>query len=497
MKYTHISWSLLAAGLLILASCGKDEPSIVPDTVKPYSNLLSDNKNIKGGGVISTQYSDSPSGSDIGKLADNDESTAFVTGHSEFYILINCNKAFSLKSYAIVSSTADAASDPSAWTLYGSNDNKTWNSIDKKSGQVFSGRNVKNEYKVSTTPTYKYYRLNITANNGGATTAIAELIYIDGTATTIDDLMSKAQGFTHSERTPMGKYYENRHRTTDSDLEWLLNPDNEPTATIEAEGYTWQTCEVILYPYGTPLPADVNQRAIGDCCFCASLASMAYIYPDFVKSIIKDNGDNTYTVSMYDPQGNKIKVCLSDKFLVNGDGYIGQMTSKNDSYVCWTAVLEKALLKWNSIYHCNDCIDGIGTEHAIPPFVGNGDSYAFDYNVLTYDEMERAVTVLLNDGWFVIGGFHLDDVVIGDGPFKTVTAHAFTFMFVNSGNATYGMRNPWGHANGTEHSHPADGVAPIPRDGRTQQLIDIRVCNPGAAAEYKQKYLMPYTPPTL
>ena len=497
MKYTHISWSLLAAGLLLLSSCGKDDTPIVPDPVKPYTNILSDNDNFPGGGILSTQYSDSPAGYDISKIADGNISTSFVTGHSEFYILLNNNKPFSLKSYAIVSSDDDAGSDPSAWALYGSNDNNDWRIIDKRTGETFSGRNVRNEYTVSITPTYKYYRLNITANNGGSKTAIAEIFYFDGTAQTIDDLMSYAHGFTHSDITPMGKYYENRHRTTESDREWLLDPDNEPTTTIEAEGYTWQTCDVRLYPFGTPVPADVNQRAIGDCCFCASLASFAYIYPDFVKSIIKDNGDDTYTVSMYDPQGEKIKVCLSNKFLLNSDGYIGQMTGKDDSYVCWTAVLEKALLKWNSIYHCNDCIDGIGTEHGIPPFVGNGDSYAFDYSVLDYDQMERVVTVLLNNGWFVIGGFHLSNIVIGDGPHKSVTGHAFTFLFVNSVNATYGMRNPWGHSNGTEHSHPADGVAPIPRDGRTQPLIDLRVCNPGAAAEYKQKFLLPYTPPTL
>ena len=109
--------------------------------------------------------------------------------------------------------------------------------------------------------------------------------------------------------------------------------------------------------------------------------------------------------------------------------------------------------------------------------------------------MERAVNVLLNQGYLVIGGFKEDGLVIGDGPYKTVSYHAFTFLFDESTDALYGMRNPWGYANGSDPSDPKDGVAPIVNDGRTQPLIDIRVCHPGAALAFKQPYLLPYTPP--
>jgi hypothetical protein len=59
------------------------------------------------------------------------------------------------------------------------------------------------------------------------------------------------------------------------------------------------------------------------------------------------------------------------------------------------------------------------------------------------------------------------------------------------------MRNPWGFTDGGPNPDPDDGVIPIVDDGKTQPMIDIRVCHPGAAAEYKQRTLLPYTPPTF
>ena len=61
-----------------------------------------------------------------------------------------------------------------------------------------------------------------------------------------------------------------------------------------------------LYPFGEPVPADINQHGIGDCSALAVLAEMAYLFPDFIKSIVSDHGDGTYTVAMYDPQGKPV-----------------------------------------------------------------------------------------------------------------------------------------------------------------------------------------------
>jgi hypothetical protein len=478
--------------LLLVASCVKETPD-APEQQKvyPYASVSAENKNLPCGGVISTQYADSPNGSDIGKLVDNNVFTAFVTNHENFYVLWSGKKAFSLKSYTIVSAS-EGGNVPDSWVLSGSNDNKAWTQIDKKKGEVFESPNLKKEYKLtSTSSSFKYFKFVF---SGSGTSAIAEIYLVDGTATSIDDLMLLSNGDTHSDWTPMGEFCENKHRTTASDLEWLSDATKEPTLPVEPDGLHWADCDVTLYPYGDPVPADVNQHVIGDCCALAVMASMAYQYPAFIKDIITDNANHTYTVKMYDPQGDPVNVTVSSKFLCNDDLNPGGVTGKHE-VICWSGILEKAIMKWNSIYHTISLLDGIPTEFTAPLFTGNGDSFAFSSGVLDYEQMERAVTVLLNQGYLVIGGFAEDGKLIGDGPYKTVNAHAFTFLFDDSTDAIYGMRNPWGYANGSDPSDPHDGVAPIVNDGRTQPMIDLRVCHPGAAKAYKQSTLLPYAPP--
>lgn len=74
-----------------------------------------------------------------------------------------------------VNSTPDAnlmARDPKDWQFQGSNDGSNWTTLDtqsnKKRGELLS-------YPVASPAAYRYYRLNITANNGDSTfTAISE-----------------------------------------------------------------------------------------------------------------------------------------------------------------------------------------------------------------------------------------------------------------------------------------------------------------------------------
>ena len=217
---------------------------------------------------------------------------------------------------------------------------------------------------------YRYfYRSQYEADN-----AIMELDPPKHTETSdINTILRYAEGYTRSEKTPMGIHFENKHATTDDDREWLLNPDNEPDMVA---GLTqWKKKTVRLYPYGDPVPADVNQHAIGDCCCMAVFASFAYLCPDFIKSILTDNGDGTYTVKMYDPQGQQIDVCVSSKVLCSSNGDTGQCTGKNNA-ITWATIMEKAMMKYVTLYK-NTGVEGIPTEVAAPMFTGDGVSYAF------------------------------------------------------------------------------------------------------------------------
>ena len=300
----------------------------------------------------------------------------------------------------------------------------------------------------------------------------------------ISTILRYASGKSNSTITPMGKHFEGKHQTTDADRTWLANAANEPDAVA---GLTrWVAKTVKLYPYTNPVPADVNQHAIGDCCACAVFASMSYLYPEFIKQIIKNNGNNTYTVTMYDPQGNPVEVCVSNKILCDANGNIGQVTGKNNA-VTWATILEKAMMKYMKIYQTNG-IEGIGTEHVAPLFTGCGDSFAFSPNSLYTSELKLAIEHCLGEGMICVGGFNVGDIPCG--VLKTVTGHAFTYMLSDKDDVIFYMRNPWG-------VESVDGLLAIPDERTTVQTIDARIVYPGAAAPYLRSDLSPYTPPAF
>ena len=303
-------------------------------------------------------------------------------------------------------------------------------------------------------------------------------------------------GNTHSNVTPMGSHFERFAAATDEDKAWLADPSKQPDAGWMNIGdyRSWTAKTITLYPFGSPVPADVNQHAIGDCCMCAVFASFAYIYPEWIKTIIEKNGNN-YTVHMFDPKGNPIDVVVDNKLLCNSGGSCAQVSGKNGKYD-WATIMEKALMKWETRFRCNG-IEGIGTEHAAPPFTGNGDSYSFDCGDKLYNaEYKMVVDYGLSNGMIGVGGFHESDVLMGE--LKSVTGHAFTVMFADEGaDYLFVMRNPWGNEpSGSTATNRTDGKLKIPNEHEKLRLVDFRLVYPGAQmAQYKKEDLGGYTPP--
>jgi PKD repeat protein len=83
-----------------------------------------------------------------------------------------------LSSYTITSSPATSARDPSAWSLQGSSDGLNWTTLDQQTGQIFSSRGQVRTFPVSSSLSFRYYRLDISANNGDAAAmSIGELSF--------------------------------------------------------------------------------------------------------------------------------------------------------------------------------------------------------------------------------------------------------------------------------------------------------------------------------
>lgn len=494
---------LCATFALIVAvvSCNKEDGT---DDYKatPYATLLDGNENMPCGGTISVDYTDAPEGCEIDKLVDNDWSTKFVTSHTDFYIVWRGNASATVSSYSIVSAPDSPECDPTSWIMYGSSDGSNWTMLDERRSVSFSERGEMLTYEISTPAVYRYYRLRIRANNGGATTQMAEwYMYSEAAVVTdikdaLSNLVDKMSGSTYSADNPMGIHFLNCPEATSEQLSWLAdasqNPPLEASGLSENDGYSWTAVNVTLYPYNDPVPADVNQHAIGDCCLPAVLASFAYLHPDFIKKIISGSG-TSFSVAMYDPKGDPITVAVNNEVICSSSGDIAAASGKNNT-ATWSTILEKAVMKWEYVFRQSYPIGGIGTEVVAPLFTGDGNSFAFSPGVLDAQQLATVATTAVELGYIIVGGFTQNGVVV-DSPYLSVSAHAFTIMMPQTSTALFAMRNPWGTASGSSDGLE-DGVMNVYDDGVVPPLIDFRICYPGLAGQYPGSAGV-YTPPSF
>lgn len=68
--------------------------------------------------------------------------------------------------YTVISANDKVPRDPKDWHFQGSNDGVTWTTLDTQSNRIFANRFELKSYTVSRPGSYRYYRLNITANKG-------------------------------------------------------------------------------------------------------------------------------------------------------------------------------------------------------------------------------------------------------------------------------------------------------------------------------------------
>src|SRR5262249_44932242 len=258
-------------------------------------------------------------------------------------------------------------------------------------------------------------------------------VCVPGLPSSVSDLESMTSQSTVSTKTPMGTKFETpaKHVPTSDELSFLGDAAKSPDVPSSLSGMHMKAFPVTLYPSGTPTPADINQHAIGDCDGDTAMASMAYMNPDFVKTIITDNHDDTYSVAMYDPKGKPLTVRVDNKFLADGGGSITAATGKND-VADWATVLEKAGMKYNQVYDFVDDMQGSGSEHLTPLFTGEGGTFPFDRGVLSPDQIPRVVKASLAAGKFISGGFGNEKSL---GKYKAITAHGYA-VFVPAENQT-------------------------------------------------------------
>ncbi len=451
-----------------------------------------DNDIMPGAGIFTVQYAPNDKANAPANMVDGNPDTYYSTDKSIFTLTWEGEeeRLIDALSYDF---GQDGDVQPEDIRMLTSVDGNAWD-WHEGVGSSFFGKRT---WDFRTPLRTKYIRFEIKNTSGADEVRIHEISIrsisdSDINFSTFDELKQWGSGSSYSSSTPMGSHYENRLVTTQADVEWLSNATNEPNLLPSASSYTYKEQPVTLYPHGEPVPADVNQHGIGDCSALAVFAEMAYMFPDFIKSIITDNGDDTYTVAMFDPQGKPVDVCLSSTFLSDDRGDIGGTSGKYGE-ANWATVLEKAIMKWNYIYEANPDISGIGSEHVAPLFTGEGNSFAIAPNTFKNPQLKRAVELSLDERMIVIGGFNVAGLWAGTG--QTVTLHAYSFMYSTDETALFSMRNPWGHSPGSNGSE--DGVLNIPDNDQIPPTIDLRIIYPGIAKKYAVGTLGPYLPPSI
>jgi hypothetical protein len=79
------------------------------------------------------------------------------------------NNAQIIKRYTLSCPDTLYTRDPKDWTFQGSQDGTNWTTLDTRSGQSFQFIFQQKVYDIPNTTAYRYYRINVTANNGDPT----------------------------------------------------------------------------------------------------------------------------------------------------------------------------------------------------------------------------------------------------------------------------------------------------------------------------------------
>lgn len=459
-------------------------------------------------GVLTAQYSDYPTGSDIGAVVDGNDGTSYITSQSSFYILWEGAEACEAYMYALTSSAQSASNDPLSWNFYASHDNKEWILLDAQTQQKFGARKQMIRYQIpeEKVAAYQYYKLEVTENNGGSETHIAEYalcVY----PTTYDDLSDRFNYVTYDPNEIMGtKFHDAKVREASAEQKaWLEDPTQEPNPTSGAEFKV--AFNVNLYPFGDPVPSDINQHDLGDCGVLAAFAGLAYQYPRYIKEyLIEEVSPEHFVVNMFDPRGEEIKVAVSNKFLTKQGSTqnmqtSGKAISGDRRPANWGTIMEKALMKYRQVYFGTSSVGGVMGGTGLPPFLGVGDSFngaGYKSFALNVDELERVFKVALAKGEIVTVGFvEVDgskDITV-EGDAKIILNHAFTVMQTANPSCMAAVRNPWGTWSGAE-----DGIVNIPMSDLVARSINFMVIRPGKAGSGAYGPVgtkLPYEPPLL
>ncbi|MFI9154104.1 GH92 family glycosyl hydrolase [Streptomyces sp. NPDC053367] len=114
-------------------------------------------------------------------LVDGEPSTKWLVFQPSGWARFELDKPVKPVTYALTSANDHAERDPRDWTLRGSADGTDWKTLDTRTGETFAERFQTKTYGLAEPAEYRYFRLDITRNNGALTiTQLADVQFSVG-----------------------------------------------------------------------------------------------------------------------------------------------------------------------------------------------------------------------------------------------------------------------------------------------------------------------------
>ncbi len=223
---------------------------------------------------------------------------------------------------------------------------------------------------------------------------------------------------------------------------WFFGSDR-PDAKA---GTTYRYTNGSLFQNGISLN-DVDQGGVGDCYFIASLGAAAKDKSYVINNMFTDNGDGTFTVRLFKPDGSKDYVTV-DRYLPTWSGsgnavYAGWGGGSNTeaNNELWVALAEKAYAQFNEAgwigQDSTNSYAGIsgGWMDNVLEQISGIDTTSKNANTMTKNELLS----ILNSSKMLTVGF------VNGTSHGVVNKHAYTISSYNPSTQKFRLHNPWGN----------------------------------------------------
>ena len=157
-------------------AAGRSEGSSVGEATLEPSRV-----NIANGGVASDRSGHADGGEGPACAFDQNPGSKWLSDRNAWLQYdLGAGRDQSIRGYTLQSANDVPERDPRDWQLLGSADGTAWTLLDERKGQDFLERFQPLEYAVPAGASYRYYRLNVTANHGADGVQLSELALLHG-----------------------------------------------------------------------------------------------------------------------------------------------------------------------------------------------------------------------------------------------------------------------------------------------------------------------------